>query len=305
MPEIIDLGFRWADLIWADLILVVILGIGAVGFLHYLDRRFGPDMERTDYAIGSRLITEVERLKALVVSLEKQVEQERNERVRLGEELNREKNERQSERAGLYKQIIEGNQRIQALELREEEAQRTIAELKRRDNAVSGKTVTVLGIWSGENIDGIKERNAIYNAGFEYIPLFGEEATRKRILEELRKGNITIIEIGAHGSPETIFIQGKELEPGWWQRALRKRGVQMAVVLACFSDSSTADAMLRAGVKHVVSVTGEIEDEAAITFAQQFYQLYAEGYEIEHAFDEAKLALEIDQAEQLKLRSTK
>jgi hypothetical protein len=60
--------------------------------------------------------------------------------------------------------------------------------------------------------------------------------------------------------------------------------------------------MKRAGVQHVIAITGEIEDGAAIEFAQQFYQLYAAGMDVRRAFDEAKLALDYRQAEKLVLR---
>ena len=162
--------------------------------------------------------------------------------------------------------------------------------------------VVVLGIWPVSNIDSGSERDAVYDSGVEYRALTGESATRANILRELRIGGITAIEIGSHGDVEHIIINDLQLSAGWWQRVLTGRGVNVAVILACFSDHSVADAMKRAGVKHVVAVTGEIEDAAAVEFAQQFYQLYAAGMDVPRAFDEAKLVLDYRQAEKLVLR---
>jgi len=51
------------------------------------------------------------------------------------------------------------------------------------------------------------------------------------------------------------------------------------------------------------AVQGEIDDKAAVEFAQQFYQLYAAGMSVAQAFEEAKLAIDYRQAERLVLRS--
>lgn len=200
-------------------------------------------------------------------------------------------------------QRIDAYQRIDELEKKEQDLQKIIADLQSRIGSTESKTITVLGVWSGEGLDTVAERDAIYNAGFEYRALFNDAATRANIVRELRSGKISIIEIGSHGDPEALLIRQQELTAGWWQRVLTDRGVRVAVVLACFSDSSVADAMRRAGVQHVIAVSGEIDDDAAIEFAQQFYQMYAEGIAVPQAFKDAQLALDYKQAEKLVLRS--
>lgn len=198
---------------------------------------------------------------------------------------------------------IKAYRRIEELEKKEQQLQIIIAELQEQIGNAETKTVTVLGIWSGDNLDTIAERDAIYDAGIEYRPLFGDAATKANILRELRQGNIAIIEIGAHGDAEAIFVKGEELTAGWWHRALLGRDVRVAIILACFSDNSVADAFRRAGVPSVIAVSGEIEDKATVEFVQQFYQLYADGKPVKEAFDEARLAINYDQAEKLVLRT--
>jgi hypothetical protein len=228
--------------------------------------------------------------------LQLEVEYLRNAMVEMQSQFDRERSDRN-------KELLEAYRRIDDLEKKEQHLQIIIADLQDQIGNTESKSVTVLGIWPGDNLDTVGEREAIWNAGIEYRPLFGDAATRANIMRELRQGNITIIEIGAHGDAETIFVRNEELTAGWWHRALLGRNVRVAIILACFSDSSVADAFRRAGVPSVIAVQGEIDDKAAVEFAQQFYQLYAAGMPVKQAFDEAKLALDNSQAEKLVLRS--
>ena len=260
----------------------VIVG-AAVWFLPTLRRQF--DNSFSDY---HSLTAEIKRLETL---------------------LSHEKRERSEERANLYRQLVESNQRsnelaarVSELEKKEQDLQKIIADLRKEMAGTENRVVTVLGIWSGDDLDTLEERDAIYDAGFEYRALRGDAATRANILRELRQGHITILEIGAHGDGDAIFIEEQELTAGWWQRALKGRGVRVAVILACFSDTSVADAMRRAGVQHVIAVNGEIEDVAAVEFAQEFYKLFASGMPVPQAYDEARLALDYRQSERLVLR---
>ena len=207
----------------------------------------------------------------------------------------------EEERDKTSRQLAKALRRVEALEAREKELQAKIDALQLAIDG-RGTKVTVLGIWAGSNLNVSAERDAVYNAGYEYRALFGVDVTRANILRELRTDSIGIIEIGAHGSPDAIIANDLQLNAGWWQRVLKGHNVRVAVLLACFSDSSIADAIKRAGVQHVIAATGEIEDGAAVEFAQQFYQLYAAGLDIARAFDEAKLALDYRQAEKLVLR---
>jgi hypothetical protein len=207
----------------------------------------------------------------------------------------------ETERNETVRQLTQAYRRIEQLERKETELQERVSALQLVIDGKASK-VTVLGIWPESNLDTSAERDSVYNAGFEYRSLRGAEVTRSNILRELRTGNIAIVEVGAHGNPDAIIANDLQLNAGWWQRVLDKRNVKVAVILACFSDLSIADAMKRAGVQSVIAVTGEIEDKAVVEFAQQFYQLYAAGMDVRRAFDEAKLALDYRQAEKLVLR---
>lgn len=190
------------------------------------------------------------------------------------------------------------------LERKEARLQETIAELQKKVgiNPQAPRKPFVLGIWPSSNLDTKAERNAIYNAGFQYRSLAGPAVTRSSILRELRTGSVTILEVGAHGDETGIMVNGQNLSAGWWENALRDHDLEIALLLACTSISSVADAMKRAGVEHVIAVDGEIDDIAAVEFARQFYQLYADGESVEDAVSEAKLSLEPAQAERIILR---
>lgn len=195
--------------------------------------------------------------------------------------------------------------KVLMLERKEERLQTTIAELQKKVGIEPQKDARkpfVLGIWPESNLDTTAERDAVYNAGFDYMALVGQAVTRRRILKELRTGKITVLEIGAHGDEQGIVVNSRNYSGGWWENALKDHGVEIALLLACSSDSSVAASMRRAGVQHVIAVDGEIDDTAAVEFAQQFYQLYADGETVADAVADAKLTLEPSQAERIVLR---
>ena len=256
--------------------------ISAVAILLALSYFVQPIHNRL-YSSGDRNL-EIDQMRNEIASLSAKLEYETQERVKV---LN---------------QLAIAYRRIEELEKKERENQKIIATLRAQIGDLDRSEIIVLGVWSGTDLDIQKERNAIYDAGFRYRALIGTDATQGKIMKELRKGDISVLEIGSHGSADALLINQKHLGAGWWLRALRGRGVRVAVILACFSDDSVAEAIKQAGVEYVISVRGQIEDSAAIEFAKQFYQLYALGLPVDKAFDEAKLAIDYRQGEKLLLR---
>lgn len=200
----------------------------------------------------------------------------------------------QNERNGLLGDLVNANRMIATLENRIEELEK---QLRSQDR------IRILAIWPAAGaINQRGERDAIYNAGFEYQALWAVHATKAHILRELRKDGYSILEIGAHGLEDgTIHLYDGPVMPGWWQRVLTGRKMRVAVLLACYSDA-LADAMLRAGVQWVVATVGQIEDTAAVAFARAFYAGYADGLDIETAVNDARLVLPLEQAEMIVLR---
>lgn len=267
--------------VWIQLVLVMIGSVAILGGASWL---IAPIRRRIyDYADSDTQL-EMDRLRERIKQLEAALQHETVERNKL------------------LQQFVVAHEEITALKKSITDLQKINATLQAQIGNREQDRIVVLGIWSGDDLDIVSERDAVYDAGFEYRSLTGSDATRANILRELRTGKYAILEIGSHGDADAAFIGKQELTAGWWHRALKDRGIRVAVVLACFSDSSVADAMKRAGVKHVIGVSGEIEDTAAIEFAEQFYQLFAAGMPVEQAFDEAKLALDYRQSEKLILR---
>lgn len=252
--------------------------------LRWLEQFIGPAMGNIDRAYATK---EIERVRAEAKSEIDRVQQECEHRISIM-------------KAECDARIDELQRRIISLTEMLQNAYRP----RQTDPATvrSANNLTVLGIWPESNLDVHGERDAIRDAGLKYRPLFGEQATRSEILRELRTGKIGIIEIGAHGNSEELIINGQHLDAGWWQSTLTRYPVQMVVILACFSDQSIADAIKRAKIRHVIAVTGEIEDSAAVEFAEQFYALYAANMPVEQAFEEAMLVLDYRQAERIVLR---
>jgi hypothetical protein len=176
------------------------------------------------------------------------------------------------------------------------------------DNPVDGE-FSILAIWPVQgNLNLQASRDALYNAGVTYVALTGI-VTMVDVIDEFSRNSFNALELGTHGKHLEVAGHGLDggillsdgiASPGWWARLATFQKLQLAVLLACDS-LQTGEALLYAGVEHVVAVQGAIEDAAAIKFALSFYKYIAAGKSIATAFDLAKLALPRDQVDKLRL----
>lgn len=200
----------------------------------------------------------------------------------------------------LMEELIEERRKVNEFEKR-------ITELEKEKGTRIG--MKVLGIWprrpQDTPLDLEGNRDAIYDAGFEFVPLFAEHANRQEILQNLRKGEVSIVEIGGHGSAEGVPLADGLARPGWWEQILKGRDhVRIVMFLTCYSDQAMFDAVKRAGVPHIITVNGEINDVAAVNFAQAFYSNYANGQTVAAAVRDAKLILDYTEAAKIELSKT-
>lgn len=208
-----------------------------------------------------------------------------------------------SERTQLMEDLVRANRKITKLQESEQLLLTEIGRLKSLLAAQSVSRIRVLGIWPQLTLDTEGERNAIEQVGFDYLPLLGDMATRENILRELRLDGFTIIEIGAHGDANGIHIHNNDvLDAGFWADALAHSKISIAILLACHSDLSIADAFRRSGVQHVIAALDEINDEDVVRFVRTFYQAYADKTDVLRAFHDARLVLDKREREKLVLR---
>lgn len=196
--------------------------------------------------------------------------------------------------AGLERQVQDANKRADDLEQQLRHVQQNVEAI-----TPDSRWFRVLGIWPEglPTLDTQAEANALYNAGFEYRALRGKEANRIGILRELERWKPHLLEVGAHGTEEGIVLSGGDIvRPGWWGNIARQnRQVVAAVLMACRSNQqdrlNTADAMINAGVKHVIAVDEEIPDTDAVQFVSLFYEMLSKGVSFEDAGRRALLAV--------------
>lgn len=205
------------------------------------------------------------------------------------------------------KDLLEAYRKINYLEAHDASTRARVKELETQLGIIKEGRVKVLGIWTHLDqapLDQDGEKGAIYNAGIDYVAISGKKATKDAIFRELRRDGISILEIGSHGTKEGILLEDGLAEAGWWERIIRGKGrpVRIAVLLACHSDYSITDALLRAGVGYVIAVNGEIKDSTAVAFAKAFYANYAEGLEVEQSYEYALLVIDRTEAECFRLR---
>lgn len=204
----------------------------------------------------------------------------------------------------LIREIKERDARIQLLEEQVKELRKQIEML----TATVPDTITrygsgfsILGIWPETGKFHItEERDAIYNAGFDYIPLYDEKATRAGIIEQMRVGRISVIEVGAHGTKEGVVLYDGLAEPGWWARILKRYPVDLIVLMVCDS-ADVGRALTRESVPYSVSVMADIEDQYAIRFVTTFYGGLADNMPVTEAFEDARLAVPLEVSEQIVL----
>lgn len=207
------------------------------------------------------------------------------------------------DRTKLMEDLIDAQRKIEELQGSERRLLNELAQVRAALALQNTQRVRILGIWPQRALNTEGERDAIDAVGFDYLPLVGEMATRENVLRELRLDGFTIIEIGAHGDDKGIRVHNDDvLDAGFWTGALNRRTIRVAILLACYSDISIADAFRRAGVQHVIAAQAEIRDEDAVRFTRTFYQAYADGLEVPQAFREARLVLPVREREKLVLR---
>lgn len=175
------------------------------------------------------------------------------------------------------------------------------------DRQAPGQTV-VLGIWPTVSppLNTGAERRAIYNAGFDYLALNGEAATRAGVVREVERIRPQIIEIGSHGSAAGLELTDGTAGPGWWSRLAQRYQIDLFVLLACHSDDqrslSVADALINAGVAAVVAVSEQIADRDAIAFSDLLYERLAAHDTLQEAVSRARLVVSDEGAEMIRLR---
>lgn len=162
---------------------------------------------------------------------------------------------------------------------------------------------SVLGVWPPSGLDTWQDTNAIYDAGFMYRTLRGEQATRASIARELGRSDYGILEIGAHGSPsEGIMLADGVTEPGWWRRVVRPYGVELVVLMACTSDG-VAESVRDGGIPYVVSVSDTITDEQVGIFLREFFRHLGNDHSVEDAYRRSRTAVDRPTWEGLRLWS--
>ena len=138
-----------------------------------------------------------------------------------------------------------------------------------------------------------------------------EDATLATLQRRLRSGEYHIFHFIGHGgfdkkTEEGVLILENEHGAAWRAGAHRlgtllhdHRSLRLAVLNACEGARNSrqdpfagvATTLIRQGIPAVVAMQFEITDEAAITFASEFYAALADGYPVDAAVAEARKAI--------------
>lgn len=169
----------------------------------------------------------------------------------------------------------------------------------------------VLGIWPDDgSLAQRAEADALYNSGIGYRALIGNDVTKNRIVSELLRNSYNGLQVGGHGERTQqngralkggIWLSDGLTPPGWWGRLCRRfPEIDFVVLMACESEE-VGDAMTREGVPTVISISGEIEDGAALSFVRSLYTLLGDSHGVRDGVELARLGLAPNQAEMIHL----
>jgi hypothetical protein len=138
-----------------------------------------------------------------------------------------------------------------------------------------------------------------------------EKATLAALQRQLRQGTYHVFHFIGHGgfdrkADEGVLVLEDDLQRGWLAEAHRigtvlhdHRSLRLAVLNSCEGARNSrsdpfggvATTLIRDGIPAVVAMQFEISDEAAITFAGDFYAALADGLPIDAAVAEAHKAI--------------
>lgn len=172
------------------------------------------------------------------------------------------------------------------------------------------RTMSILAIWPDapgqQSLDTAGEADALYNNGYTYTPLRGPQANRVGVVLELDRVRPTIIQVGGHGTNDGILLSDGLAEPGWWGEVVSGKEIELMVLLSCHSSQqdeiNISDALIRVGVRAVVSCDEAIEDGAAVKFTELLYSYLAQSVPLPSAVRRAKLGVSRKNAEMIRLR---
>jgi hypothetical protein len=160
------------------------------------------------------------------------------------------------------------------------------------------RNINVLAIWPHSDADPLNvsdEAEGLFNSGVSYDALTGS-IERRDVVRMLRRGKYNVLQVDAHGTKQYIYLNDDTPTlPGWWARLVKDHDIDLVVLMACNSDSSMADGLLRNGVNAVITVDGDIKDAAAVDFVTALYENLASGDSLKFAVERAKLVMDFDQ----------
>jgi hypothetical protein len=122
-------------------------------------------------------------------------------------------------------------------------------------------------------------------------------ARKSDLLDALNRHRPTILHIAGHGGPTGVVLEDAAGKSSYLTGAQLAAVVEVAdtlklVVLNSCESSAPASALLT-HVDAAIGMTRSIGDEAALSFAAQFYASLAEGVPVTRAFAQAKVAIDL------------
>jgi hypothetical protein len=120
------------------------------------------------------------------------------------------------------------------------------------------------------------------------------------LLQCLNQFKPTIVHFSGHGSPtEEIILLDEQRRPKKVAKAtlvelfrILKKSIRVVVLNSCFSEPQAA--AIASEIECTIGMGREIGDDAAIIFAAAFYRAIGFGQSVKNAFDQGRVALQLE-----------
>lgn len=121
--------------------------------------------------------------------------------------------------------------------------------------------------------------------------------TVEDLVHTIRQDTYKVIQLSCHGSPDGFYLESANSDNGFILRAahlnvlLRENSshLQVLICICCFSSESIPTLIQAA--PYLITIFNEINDDGAIKFVENFYDLYFSGATIQESFQNALFLL--------------
>lgn len=151
------------------------------------------------------------------------------------------------------------------------------------------KSVKILSVVAGENLDMTEIEKSLYSTDITYNLLSYQSVSQDSLLTELEK-DVTVFELSSHGLNGS-FRLGNSTLPATWLASVLSQYKSLECVLLLYCNSYLDLDIIAASKAFTIGLVGDVKDTSCVTFARHFYYFLNRQFDYKEAFERARLHL--------------